>query len=69
VAMYARGLQSLIFDRIFKGRGDGAQRSALQLGDLDTDAVLHAAQGQQARAGGNGAPAVETAGIGSETNL
>jgi branched-chain amino acid transport system permease protein len=69
VAMYARGLQSLIFGRLFKGLGDGARQSARRLGDLDTDAVLHAAQGQQARAGGNGAPAVETAGIGSEANL
>jgi branched-chain amino acid transport system permease protein len=67
VAMYARGLQSLIFDKLFKGLG-GAQQSAEKLGDLDTDAVLHAAHGQHARAGGNGAPAVETAGIGSETN-
>jgi branched-chain amino acid transport system permease protein len=68
VAMYAEGLQTLIFTKLFKRLGGSAEQTAQQLGDVDTDSVLHAAHQQPAQAGGNTAPAVATAATGAETN-
>jgi hypothetical protein len=65
VAMYARGLQSLIFTRLFKGLGGGAEQTGEKLGDLDTESVLQAAHEQS---GGNGTRAGTTVGLGMESS-
>jgi branched-chain amino acid transport system permease protein len=67
VAMYARGLQSLIFTRLLRGYG-GAAETSDELGDVDTESVLQAGHGQHAETGGSGAPAPVTDGIGAEAN-
>lgn len=48
VAMYAKGLQSLIFTRLFKRLGSSAEQTAQKPADVDTDSVLYAAAAQEA---------------------
>ncbi len=66
VAMYARGLQTLIFTKLLRGYG-GAAETPDQLGDVDTQSVLQGGQDQDAGTGG-GATAAVADGLGAEVN-
>jgi branched-chain amino acid transport system permease protein len=66
VAMYARGLQSLLFDKLFKSLGGGAELTGGKLGDVDTDSVLQAGHERRPQPGGENTAVVEIAGVVSE---